>query len=61
MRRRHFEALRPVCPLCRSVSNESHRLMLGSVTREEGEHIIEGSLHCTNARCLREYPIVDAV
>lgn len=35
--------------------------MLGVVTREEGDHILEGALHCTNSRCLREYPIIDGI
>ena len=29
--------------------------------REEAGHIIEGILHCQNADCLREFPIIDGI
>ena len=61
MRRRHFEKLRPICPVCRAASDSGFALRLAQVTREEDDHIIEGVLHCTNADCLREYPIVDGI
>ncbi|HYH10590.1 MAG TPA: methyltransferase domain-containing protein [Thermoanaerobaculia bacterium] len=53
MRRSHFDALRPVCPLCRSP------LLLASVLRESGNDVEEGILHCGG--CSREYPIVDGI
>ena len=31
------------------------------MTREEGGHVIEGVLHCQNANCLREFPIIDGI
>ena len=55
MRRGHFDALRPCCPLCRST------LAIHSVFREHDDDIIEGILTCSNGACLREYPIVDAI
>jgi SAM-dependent methyltransferase len=61
VRRRHFETLRPVCPVCRVGGGSEHLLRLAQVVREEGEHILEGALHCTNPACLREYPIIDGV
>ncbi len=61
MRLRHFEALRPVCPVCRAENEPGAPLRIASVAREEAGHIIEGSLHCTNANCLREYPILDGI
>lgn len=61
MRRRHFEALSPVCPVCRTANDTGFALRLAHVAREEDEHILEGALHCTNPNCLREYPIVDGI
>lgn len=29
--------------------------------REEGGHVVEGMLHCSNPACQREYPILDGV
>ena len=61
MRRRHFESLRPVCPVCRSLAGGSFPLELACVVREENGHILEGALQCSNGSCLREYPIIDGV
>ena len=61
MRRRHFEELRPVCPVCAGNAGESHSLHLAGVSREEGDCIVEGVLHCPSARCRREYPIIDGI
>ncbi len=60
MKRRHFEVLRPVCPVCRS-EGEGAALRLAQVEREKGEEVIEGALHCSNPNCLREYPVIDGI
>ena len=56
MRRAHFDALKPVCVVCRDA-----RVALATVIREEDDVVIEGIAACTNAACLREYPIVDGI
>jgi len=61
LRRRHFEQLQPICPVCRSTGGESFRLNLAFVTREAEHQVIEGALHCSNLLCLREYPIIDGI
>ena len=61
MRRRHFETLRPVCPVCRTEIDTGFPLRLDRIAHEEGGHIVEGVLHCSNRNCLREYPIVDGI
>ena len=61
MRRGHFDSLRPVCPVCQSSRSLLHPLVLASVDREEGGHIIEGVLHCSDVNCQREYPIIDGI
>jgi SAM-dependent methyltransferase/uncharacterized protein YbaR (Trm112 family) len=53
--------LRPVCPVCRTGNDKGFVLRLAHAQREEEGHILEGALHCTNADCLREYPIVDGI
>lgn len=55
MRRGHFDALRPVCPLCRAP------LTIGTVVRECGADVLEGIVVCTNHACLREYPVIDGI
>ena len=62
MKRRHFDALRPVCPLCQSRTLEhSPPLRIGWVVREEDGRVDEGALQCTNPECLSEYPIIDGI
>lgn len=56
----HFEALGPICPTCRTPEAE-WPLILAHVWREDGEHILEGALHCSNSECQREHPILDGV
>ncbi|MCP4657033.1 MAG: methyltransferase domain-containing protein [bacterium] len=61
MRRRHFEALGPICPVCRTGPDEAHPLEIATALREREGVIFEGVLQCRNPECLREYPIIDAV
>ena len=60
MRISHFEALRPVCPVCRGAS-DGHPLTIARIDRESGGHVLEAILHCTNPECQREYPVIDGV
>ncbi len=55
MRRSHFEALAPRCAVCRA----PEPLRLERVLREQGEHVLEGWLACTNPACQREFPVLD--
>jgi SAM-dependent methyltransferase/uncharacterized protein YbaR (Trm112 family) len=61
MRRRHFEALRPHCPLCRRTTGEERPLTLASEIRSDGDVILEGVLLCPGPACQREYPIFDGI
>jgi SAM-dependent methyltransferase/uncharacterized protein YbaR (Trm112 family) len=61
LRRGHFEALRPLCPVCQQNSAGAAPLDLAHVYREEGDIVVEGILHCTGTACQREYPILDGV
>ena len=61
MKQRHFDAFRPVCPLCRSRSSQDVPLKIGLVIRAEDDAILEGALHCTNPECQCEFPILDGI
>ncbi|MCO5171646.1 MAG: methyltransferase domain-containing protein [Planctomycetes bacterium] len=60
MRRRHLEALRPVCPVCRGPEDEAP-LEVARVEREAGDDLLEGTLVCARPRCQREFPVLDGV
>jgi SAM-dependent methyltransferase/uncharacterized protein YbaR (Trm112 family) len=61
VRRLHFDALRPVCPVCRSQDGGAHSLRLAQVAAESADHVLEGVLNCSNPSCLHEYPIIDGI
>ena len=61
MRRSHFEAFAPVCPVCRTVEGPGSPLRLAQVAAETDGQILEGALHCTNPACQREFPILDGL
>lgn len=60
MRRSHFEALAPVCPVCAAGGRESP-IELATVVAEASGHVVEGILSCTESCCLSEYPILDGI
>ena len=61
MRRRHFEMLAPICPVCHAREGREAPLAIGTVALETEGHIIEGVLHCSHAACQREFPILDGI
>ncbi len=61
MRRRHLEALRPVCPACRGPHGDEAPVEVGRVEREVEGDVLDGALVCSRARCQREFPVVDGV
>lgn len=60
MKLRHFETLKPQCPVCRRNSMEAG-LVIGRVLKEKRGGILEGILLCSNPQCLSEFPIVDGI
>jgi SAM-dependent methyltransferase/uncharacterized protein YbaR (Trm112 family) len=56
----HFEALKPLCPVCRSAGRES-LLAIRSILKEGKDSLIEGILLCANPQCLSEYPVIDGI
>jgi SAM-dependent methyltransferase/uncharacterized protein YbaR (Trm112 family) len=61
LRLRHFEELRPVCPLCLHQRSELCPVRVGAIERRERDVVVEGVLHCSNAGCQCEYPIIDGI
>lgn len=57
MRRRHFEALKPVCPACRRAGHD-HALALEHGFLASGEDIAAGVLRCSDPGCWTAYPII---
>ena len=56
MRRGHFDALQPLCVVCRTA-----RLSVATVIREGDGDILEGIAACSNGDCMCEYPIIDGI
>ena len=62
MRKKHFEHLKPICPVCVDIANHfESKLCIECATIELGEHIVEGVLRCTNPPCQSEFPIIDGI
>jgi SAM-dependent methyltransferase/uncharacterized protein YbaR (Trm112 family) len=61
LRLRHFETLRPVCPVCRTAGEVGFPLSIAEVALESAGHVVEAILHCSNKDCQREYPVVDGI
>ncbi len=69
MKHKHFDAIRPVCPVCRPATSEAAAtipaqqfpLQLGTVCEERRGEILQGILVCPNPACCREFPIVDGI
>lgn len=61
MRRRHFETLAPICPVCRSAGRPDAAVEVAFVEGERGDDILAGGLECPAESCRREFPIVDGI
>jgi len=61
LRRGHFAAFVPHCPRCAGAAAGRHPLLLASVFAEQDDDVRAGMLHCSNAACRHEYPIIDGI
>lgn len=61
MRLAHFDSLEPVCASCRISKAQERPLKLAKIAWRQGDTVIEGILHCLNADCRLEYPIIDGI
>lgn len=57
----HFNAFKPICPLCLRDRSEQFSLEINSTFNETEDGITEGILGCTNPACRCEYPIIDGI
>ena len=60
MRRSHFEAFRPVCPVC-AASGQMAGLVLAEIGHETDGDIHTGILNCARPACGHEYPILEGI
>ena len=61
MRRRHFHAFAPICPVCAGGGRGEHALHLARVHDERDGDVRAGILHCSEPGCRHEYPIIDGI
>ena len=61
MRRSHFDLFRPNCPVCKRLFDRNSPLKLVHIFESNRDHVIEGSLHCTDINCQSEFPILDGI
>ena len=58
--KRHFNTLRPQCPVCRLKGKQS-ALEIGCAIDETDTVLNEGILNCSNAECRSEFPVIDGI
>ncbi len=61
MRRRHFHAFAPICPVCASAGRGEQPLRLAAVHDAVDDDVRAGILHCSEPGCRHEYPIIDGI
>ena len=61
MRRSHFAAWGPHCPVCARSRATAPALLLAEGATEVGDDVLSGILVCSEPSCRHEYPIVDAI
>ncbi len=61
MRRGHFAAFAPQCPVCKLDRDAAQPLVLATVCREAGCDVLGGMLQCSDPACQHEYPIIDGI
>lgn len=51
-----------MCPTCRGQQEGvTHPLWIREIHSEQGPHILQGVLECSNPVCRREYPVLDGI
>ncbi|RYY15023.1 MAG: methyltransferase domain-containing protein [Alphaproteobacteria bacterium] len=61
MRRKHFAAWAPHCPICIRDRGQSLPLLLGEITAEAQDDVEAATLVCAEASCRAEFPIIDGI
>ena len=61
MRPELFEALAPVCPRCLHGGGGESPLVVAETAETRAGRLWHGILHCSNAACWMEFPVIDGV
>lgn len=61
MRYRHFELLKPLCPVCLQLKQTLQPLVIDRVELEVADKVWQGGLACSHSECRSEFPIIDGV
>ena len=61
MRRRHFEAWAPHCPICQRDRGATPPLLLAEGATEDQDDITFATLVCDDPGCRAEYPVIDGI
>ncbi len=61
MRRQHFAAWAPHCPICARDRGQSPALLLTKITAETRDDVEAATLVCANGSCRAEFPIIDGI
>lgn len=61
MKLSHFQTFAPVCPVCRTQRGSDNALVIANVFDGDDQVIQHGMLHCSEASCQHEYPIIDGI
>lgn len=57
---RHFQTLKPLCPVCLA-GNGEFPLEIGAAIKGNSDDLREGILICSNGRCRSEFPVLDGI
>ena len=61
MRRRHFDAWAPHCPICARDRGATPPLLLADGVLERDGDIVSATLVCDDPACRAEYPVIDGI
>jgi SAM-dependent methyltransferase/uncharacterized protein YbaR (Trm112 family) len=61
MRHAHFEAFKPLCPVCVKAGRGEHRLVIAEIHHAGEDGVNHGILQCSAPACRHEYPVIDGL
>jgi ubiquinone/menaquinone biosynthesis C-methylase UbiE/uncharacterized protein YbaR (Trm112 family) len=61
MRHAHFEAFKPLCPVCIKAGRGERRLVIAEIHHAGEDGVQQGILQCSSESCRHEYPVIDGL
>ena len=61
MRRTHFDAWTPHCPVCARDRGRTPALLLTAIALQSGDDVVSATLVCADPACRAEYPVIDGI